>query len=157
MVSTASIAVPCGVLGGIVLVGFVFFWCEPSSPFRSQPLIVELGWFPRTWNKGQDEEIAELAGGTEEVREERAANHLAARGVVARAIAREQALKRGEQPSDEPIGRYMPVVIDCRLFPVVPAFWHERMRQREEGKRGNRAPAAVPVPGLSRFDSMVLV
>ena len=88
-----------------------------------------------------------MAGGNEEVREERAANHLAARGVVARAIAREQALKRGEQPSEEPVCRSFPIVIVCRSSPVVPAFWYERMRQREEGKRGNRAAAAVPVPG----------
>lgn len=115
--ANTSIIVPCAVLGAIVGIGLAFFaW-----------------WFPRTWRKGQEEDIKamEEADG----QEDRAANHVAARGVVQRAIAREQALKRGEQPSDEP---------------VVPASWYEQMRQREERKRGARV--AAPIAGSYSLD-----
>jgi hypothetical protein len=84
---TASWAVPTGVLAAIVGVGFIFFWF----------------WFPRTWRRGVEAELSErgMAGG--ETEEDIAAGRTMAQGIIQRAIAREQAIKRGEKPSDEPI------------------------------------------------------
>jgi len=66
--------------------------------------------FPRTWNKGVQSDVEDMR-----MDEDRENGHSIASGIVARALAREQALKRGEKPSDEP---------------VVPEAYYERMRGR---------------------------
>lgn len=82
------------VIGTLCVIGFLGVWY----------------WFPRAFAWGYKQEMkamdAELApeGAThEEIEEARAARTAMSRGIVQRALAREQALKRGETPSDEPV------------------------------------------------------
>jgi hypothetical protein len=81
-------------LGAICLVAFVGIWL----------------WFPKTFAKGlrsdmeaADASLAPAGSSQEEIDRARAARRAMSKGIVERALAREQALKRGEAPSEEPI------------------------------------------------------
>ena len=88
---STSWAVPVGVLGAIVVVGFLFVWW----------------WFPRAWNRGvtKDQEEVNMVSG-EEREEQRRAN----RAIIER-FARARAMERGEiveDTSDAPPPPYKP-------------------------------------------------
>lgn len=81
-------------LGAICLVAFVGIWL----------------WFPRTFVKGwrsdveaADASLAPEGSSQEEIDRARAARRAMSKGIVERALAREQAIKRGETPSSEPV------------------------------------------------------
>ncbi|KAL7010159.1 hypothetical protein EMMF5_000179 [Cystobasidiomycetes sp. EMM_F5] len=91
---TAGWIIATAVVGTLCVVGFVGIWI----------------WFPRTFARGfkeemkaVDEELAAKGASPEEVAQARAARNAMSKGIVERAIAREQALKRGERPSDEAV------------------------------------------------------
>lgn len=82
------------VIGILAVVGFVGIWV----------------WFPRAlmWGFRKEREAADAELGNaestpEEIEENRKARNAMSRGIVERALAREQALKRGDKPSDEPV------------------------------------------------------
>ena len=82
------------VIGTLCVIGFIGVWI----------------WFPRmfAWGfkmeqRAVDAELAPEGATSEDIERNRAARTEMSRGIVQRALAREQALKRGEQPSEEPV------------------------------------------------------
>ena len=100
----ATWAVPVGVLAAIC--GAMFFFV--------------LWWFPRTWQKGVNAEARAIEGADTELDDEerkvaRAANWARSRAIVERALAAEQARKRGE------VVEVAPPAYDEHGVPIKPA------------------------------------
>lgn len=135
------------VFGGICLVGFISIWI----------------WFPKTFVKGwrsdieaADANLAPEGSSQEEINRARAARRAMSKGIVERAIAREQALKRGETPSSEPVvpAEYYRSHNDYAQYPpsVAPLPSHDQEPElpRYSEAAGHGEAAVNPTSGVEQ-------